>query len=64
MAKKKTGVSKSQAIRNYLATNPKAAPSEIIAALGKKGIEVSPGLASVVKYTSGPKRRKKKISFV
>ncbi len=35
-------------------------PSEIIAALGGKGIKVSPGLASNVKYTSGPKRRKKK----
>ena len=60
MAKKKTGVSKSQAIRNYLATNPKATPNEIVAALGKKGIKVSPGLAGNVKYTSGLKRRKKK----
>jgi len=50
----------SQAIRDYLSTNPKATPNEIVAALGKKGIKVSPGLASNVKYTSGPKRLKKK----
>ena len=60
MAKKTTGVNKSQAIRDCLATNPKATPNEIVAALGKKGIKVSPGLASNVKYTSGPKRRLKK----
>ncbi len=60
MAKKRTGVSKSQVIRNYLATNPNATPNKIVAALGKKGIKVSPGLASNVKYTSGPKRRLKK----
>ena len=59
MANKRTGVNKSQAIRNYLATNPKAAANEITAALAKQGIKVSPGLASNVKYTSGPKRKKK-----
>ncbi len=60
MAKKKTGISKSQAIRNYLVTNPKATPNEIVAAMGKKGIKVTPGLAANVKFTSGPKRRRKK----
>jgi len=60
MAKKRTGVNKSRSIRNYLATNPKATPNEIVAALGKKGIKVSPGLVSKVKYTSGPKRRLQK----
>lgn len=60
MAKKKTGVNKSQAIRDYLANSPKATASEIVPALGKKGIKVSPGLVSNVKSTSGPKRRRKK----
>ena len=60
MAKKRRGVNKSQAIRDYLSTNPKATGNEITAALAKKGIKVSPGLASNVKYTSGPKRLKKK----
>jgi hypothetical protein len=59
MAKKRTGVNKSQAIRDFLSTNPEATGSEITAALAKKGIKVSPGLASNVKYTSGPKRKKK-----
>jgi len=58
MARKKTGVNKSQAIRDYLSTNPKATGNEITAALAKKGIKVSPGLASNVKYTSGPNRKK------
>jgi hypothetical protein len=58
MAKKKTA-NKSQAIRDYLATNPKAAATEIVAALAKMGIKVSPGLASNVKFTSQSKRKKK-----
>ena len=60
MAKKKTGVSKSQAIRDYLAKNPNATASEVVPALAGKGIKVTPGLVSNVKSTSGPKRRRKK----
>ncbi len=61
MAKKKaTGdVNKSQAIREHLDENPSGTPTEIVAALGKKGIQVSVGLVSNVKYTSGHKARRK-----
>ncbi|MBS0264226.1 MAG: hypothetical protein JSS02_19975 [Planctomycetes bacterium] len=43
--------SKSDAIRNYLKSNPGARPSAIVAALQAQGISVSLGLAKVVKYS-------------
>jgi len=59
MAKKKAGKSLSQSIRDHLSTKPNATPNEIVAALAKKGIKVSVGLASNIKYTSGPGAKKK-----
>ncbi len=59
MAKKKAGKSLSQSIRDHLSANPNATPNEIVAALAKQGVKVSPGLASNVKYTSGPGAKKK-----
>jgi arginine repressor len=49
MAKRAPGV-KSQAISEYLAENKEASPKQIVEALKEKGVEVSFGLASVVKY--------------
>lgn len=43
-------VNKSEAIRNYLKTNPEAGPKEVKEALGKQGIEVSDGLVSNIKH--------------
>ena len=48
MAKKRS-VNKSQAVRDYLAGQPNAMPKEVMAALAKKGIEVSRILVSTVK---------------
>ena len=66
MAKKKakSSINKSQAIRDYLAKKPKAAPKEVIAALKENGVEVSVGLVSNVKYSKKrPKKAvKKKVS--
>jgi len=59
MAKKKAGKSLSQSIRDHLSANPNATPNEIVAALAKQGVKVSPGLASNVKYRSGPGAKKK-----
>ncbi len=59
MAKKKSGKSRSQSIREHLQTNPSATANQIVLALAKKGIKVSVGLASNVKYTSGPGAKKK-----
>ena len=59
MAKKKSGVSKSQSIRDHLQANPDATPTQIVEALAKYGIKVSPGLASNIKYTSGLSAKKK-----
>jgi hypothetical protein len=50
MAKKAAGgVNRSQEIRDYLAQNPQATPTQIVSALAERGIEVAEGLASVVK---------------
>jgi hypothetical protein len=63
MAKKRAGKSRSQHIREYLADHPTATPNQIVDALNAKGITASVGLASNVKYTSGPggKSRRKKV---
>jgi hypothetical protein len=57
--------SKSAAIREYIEANPSAKPKEIYDALTSRGISVSMGLVSVVKYTKpkagkrrGPRKRK------
>lgn len=61
MAKRKNaaGGNKSSAIRDYIAENPNAMPKEIHDALTKRGIKVSKGLVSVVKY-SKPKSGKRR----
>ena len=58
MAKRKPGV-KSQAISEYLAANKAASPKQIVEALYQKGVEVSFGLASAVKY--GQKGKKSSV---
>ena len=50
--------SKSAAIRDYIAAKPNAKPKEILTALNARGIDVSVGLVSVVKYAK-PKSGKK-----
>lgn len=55
MAKAARG-SKSQAIHEYLSANPASGPQQIVDGLKTKGIEVSFGLASAVKYRK-PKQR-------
>jgi len=50
------GVNKSQAVRDYLASNPTAGPNAIREALKGKGIDISTSLASVIKYGSGKKK--------
>lgn len=60
MAKKRAarGGGKSQAIRDYLGKNPDAGPKQAVEALAAQGVNVSRALVGVVKYKSGPKRRK------
>ena len=63
MAKKKKagGPNKSQAIRDYLKTHPKAGPTEVCKELKKKGLTLTPALVSNVKAAMlGKKRGKKK----
>ena len=59
MAKKKARKSLSQSIRDYLEAKPSATSNQIVEGLAKQGVKVSPGLASNVKYTSGPGAKKK-----
>jgi hypothetical protein len=58
MAKKRSGTSKSQSIRDHLKANPSDMPKQIIAALAKQGIKVSNGLVSYVKYTKTTGKKK------
>lgn len=51
MAKRK--VNKSQAIRDYVVANPAASAKSVVAALGKKGIKVTPSTVANVKSKSG-----------
>jgi hypothetical protein len=53
MAKRRRTINKSQAIRDYLATNPNATPSVIREALENKGIKVGASLISQIKYKPG-----------
>jgi hypothetical protein len=55
MAKVQRG-SRSQAIREYLAVKPEAGPKEVISALKAKGVTVTVGLVSNIKY--GGKNKK------
>ena len=58
----KSQVSKSQAVRDYIAKHPAAGPTEIFNALNAQGIMVSKGLVAVVKYkkpaTSAPAKKR------
>ncbi len=60
MAKKKSDVNKSQAIRDILAKNPKTPVQEIVATLASQGIKISNNLAYLVKNKMEAKRRKVK----
>jgi plastocyanin len=59
MAKKRK-VNKSQAVRDYLKTHPKAMSSEIAAALNNKGIKLTPNYAANIKTTLNKARTAKK----
>lgn len=49
-AKRKRRINKSQKIRDYLTESPEAQPSEVVEALGKSRIKVTPGQVSQVKW--------------
>lgn len=59
MAKGRDGT-KSQAVREYLTANKDASPKQVVEALKEKGVEVSFGLASAVKYGTKKKGSAKK----
>ena len=63
MAKKKTAgkaTNKSQAIRDFKASNPEAGPTEIVTELGKQGLVVTTGMDSTGLSTAKKKNAKKK----
>ena len=61
MARKKNGVNKSEEIRQQLRANPAIGAKDVVAALSKKGIQVSEGLVYFVKgHLKGRTGRKKK----
>ena len=58
----KPEMNKSQAIRDFYKTNPKAKTSEVVDALAKKGITVTTGLVTNVKSTHNKKHAAKKAA--
>lgn len=58
MAKKSSGPSKSQEIRDFYAANPTAKPKQVVEALAEKGIVVTPAFVSTIKSTSAKKAAK------
>jgi hypothetical protein len=65
MAKKKSGVSKSEEIRQLLKANPEIGAKEVATKLGEKGIKISENLFYFVKgQLKGRKARKKKAQKV
>jgi len=55
-------VNKTQVVKAYLASHPKATPLKISAALGSQGIDVSPSYAAGIKSSLKAKKRKKKVA--
>lgn len=51
-------MNKTQAIKDALKSSPSATPTELAAALSKKGVKVTPGRISTVKSTLKAKRKK------
>lgn len=60
MAKKKSEVDKSAAVREILAKDPKTPAKEIIATLGQKGIKISEAYVYMLKRKAKVKGRKEK----
>jgi hypothetical protein len=58
----KPEINRSQAIRDYYKANSKAKTSEVIDALGKKGITVTTGLVNNVKSTHNKKHAARKAA--
>ncbi len=53
-------LSKTQAVKNYLAANRKAGPTEVSAALKAQGIDVSTNYVSNIKLKMGIKKKRRK----
>ena len=60
MAKKKSDVDKSAAVRAILEKNPKTPAKEIIATLGQQGIKISEAYVYMLKKKAKAKGRKEK----
>jgi hypothetical protein len=56
MAKRRLKINKSQAIRDHLAKDPAATPTEIKQALAEQGITVGDSLISQIKYNPRPRK--------
>jgi hypothetical protein len=62
MARMKRGA-KTQAIKDYLATNPEQGPKDVVAGLKAQGVTVKPGLVSSIKYGKKGKRSARRPSM-
>ncbi len=57
MAKQTQSISKSQAVRNYRKTHPKATNKEVSEALAKQGVVVSPNHVATIKAKTKTRRK-------
>lgn len=66
MAKRKSGVNRSQAIRDFLKENPTASAKEVVTKLGERQIAVKPGLVYMIKgrMSQSKSHKKKKAARV
>ena len=59
---KKQKVNKTQAVRDYLKTHPKAMSGEIAKALNKQGVDITPGHVANIKTSINKSRTAKKAA--
>lgn len=63
MAKSKTKINKSKAIRDYVIANPKSSAKDVVNGLAKKKIHVTASTVATVKFKAGlTKSRKRKVN--
>lgn len=58
MSKSKAKVNKSQAIRDYVVANPGSSAKDVVAALAKKKIQVTPSMVASIKWKAGLSKKR------
>ena len=62
MAKKPARGARSQAVRDYLKSNPSANVKTVVEELAKGGMKVSAALVGAIKYAKAKKKRRRRVA--